>query len=421
MDAVSSFAQRVRALAAALVIGSAVGCALLTPSDEPADPAGGLLQRATHFTADAATGSSVARPQAPAEPTGPISLPGPIETTPTVRQTATTVTTEPTVFPAGEPTPDQATTQVRVVAMIGTDVVITDDEVWQMVRQKAFEYVRLTGTERAAREKEMFREELRRLIERELVLSDFLGKIKKQKPQVLAQLEEETQQMARRQIKEFKKHNNITNEAQFTEAMKIQGLTIKSLRRQLERNAMMQIYMGQFLHDLGKRTSLAEVRLYYDSHPDQLRVEDRAKWLDLFISYRRFANTVEARRYADDLLRRARAGEDFVKLVKEHGHGDSVLRDGEGAGQKHGEITPPELEPVVFSMTAGQIKGPIATETGFHIVKVLERDVAGMRPFDETTQSAIRARLAALAQKAEYEKLIETLWRKTTVKVMGLP
>jgi hypothetical protein len=305
--------------------------------------------------------------------------------------------------------------------MIGPDVVITDEEVWQMVRQKAGEYVPLPDAERKAREKQLFREELRALIDRELILADFLGKIKKQKPEVLYQLEEETQQMAQRQIKEFKKRNEFTNEAQFTAAMKAQGLTIKTFRRHLERQAMLNIYLGQFLHDLGKRTSLAEVRLYYDTHPEELRIEDRVKWLDLFVSYRRFSDTVEARRYAEDLLRRARAGEDFVKLVREHGHGDSALRDGEGAGQKRGEITPRELEPVVFGMAAGELKGPVATPTGFHILKVLERDVAGVRPFDEKTQAAIRSLLAARAQKAEYDKLIETLWRKTTVKVMDLP
>jgi hypothetical protein len=363
------------------------------------------------------------RAQAPAAPPGPILPPGPIAASPTVTQASARAAAAPAIIPAGGPTPEQATTQIRVVAMIGPDVVVTDDEVWQMVRQKAFEYVHLADAERKAREKELFREELRTLIERELILSDFVAKIKKQKPEVLYQLEEETQQMAHRQIKEFKRRNGITSEAQFTAAMKAQGLTIKTFRRHLERNAMLNIYLGQFLHDLGKRTSLAEVRLYYDSHPDELRVEDRVKWLDLFVSYRhpRFGNTVEARRYAEDLLRRARAGEDFVKLVKECGHGDSALRDGEGAGQKRGEITPRELEPVVFGLAAGEIKGPVATQTGFHIIKVLERDVAGVRPFDEKTQAAIRARIAALAQKAEYEKLIETLWRKTTVKVMDLP
>src|SRR5436190_2530650 len=50
--------------------------------------------------------------------------------------------------------PARAEPQVRVVAMIGADAVVTDDEVGQMVRQRQGEYVRLVGTERSAKEKE---------------------------------------------------------------------------------------------------------------------------------------------------------------------------------------------------------------------------------------------------------------------------
>jgi peptidyl-prolyl cis-trans isomerase SurA len=183
----------------------------------------------------------------------------------------------------------------------------------------------------------------------------------------------------------------------------------------------MNMYLGQFLKDKAKVASLAEVVRYYDEHPEEFKVEDRVKWLDLFVSYRRFNTTVEARQYAEHLLKQVREGADFVQVVKQHGHGDSALRGGEGVGQKRGEVKPPELEPVLFGMEAGQVSDVIATETGFHVVKVLERDVAGVRPFDEKVQTHIRARIGDQANKAEYDKLIEDLWRKTNVEVMGVP
>lgn len=349
----------------------------------------------------------IARPQGPTAPAGPIVPPGPIPSTPT--QTG--------VSPAAATSTDVAT-QIRVVAMIGSDVVITDDEVLQMVRQRGIEYVRLTGTARDAKEKELFQDELRRLIERELILNDFLGKIKKNKPQVLDVVKEQAQQAVTRQLKEFKKLNNFKSEAEFTEALKAQGLSMKGLQRQLERNAMMNMFLAEIMREKGKNTSLAEVIRYYEEHSEEFKIEDQVKWLDLFVSYRRFNTTVEARQYAEQLLQQAKAGTDFVQLVKQYGHGDSPLRDGEGIGQKRGEIQPKELEPTILALTKGQLSAIVPTETGFHIMKVVEREQAGYRPFDEKTQLYIRGKLAGQIKQADYDKLIEDLWRKTTVRVI---
>jgi hypothetical protein len=422
MDAVLRLARWVRLRPAAVCWWAAVGCT--SPQTLYPGPLGGVEsvpeQRAKSEAAYWADQRAKVRSQAPGDPLPPAGPVAPPKVDPAV--VPWTPAAPAPVVPAGGPTPEQGTPQVRVAAVVGSDVVITDDEVWQMVRQRAGEYVKLVGTERDAREKELFREELRRLIERELILHDFLTKVKKNKPQALEELKEEASRTAAKQMKEFKRVNKFPSEEAFTEALKAQGMSVKGLQRQLERNAMMNMYLGQVMKDKGvKGVSLAVIQRYYDEHPDEFKVEDRVKWMDLFVSYRRFATTVEARQYAEGVHKQAQDGADFAELVKQFGHGDSALRGGEGIGQKPGEISPPELEPTLLKMTAGQLSGIIPTETGFHIVKVVEREVAGVRPFDEKTQIQIRNRLAALAQKAEYEKLIEELWRKTTVRVIELP
>lgn len=419
MDAVRRLAGCLRLLPAVLL---GAGCA--TDAANQAAPDVSALREKAGFHADVAGRATTARPQAPIDPPGPVAAPAAV---PPVAATPVSAPNVSGVVQAGGPSPGQGTTQVRVVALIGSDVVITDDEVWQMVRQKARDYVHLTGAERDRKERDVFQEELRQLIDRELVLADFLGKIKKHKPQVLDELKEEAARMADRQIREVRKRlekeQGLTTEAQFHKALQDGGMSLKAMRRHLERNYMMQVYVQQHMKDKGKPTtvSLALVRRYYDEHPDEFKVEDRVKWQHLFVSYARFNTPDEARQYAEGLHRQAAGGADFAKLVKEHGHGDSPLRGGDGLGQKPGEIAPRELEPEVFRLTPGQVSGLIPTATGLHVVKVLERDEAGVRPFDEKTQTAIRNRLTAQVQKAEYEKLIEDLWRRTTVKVVDEP
>ena len=398
MDAVS----RCCGFVSLIALTVALGC----HSTENQGSSGSFTPRGFSDTFSKYGQNSTARSQAPDAPAT-----APISASPIVPAAATT---------AG-PKPEEGTTQIRAVAVIGNDVVITDDEVWQMVRQRAPEYSRLTGPDREAKEKEIFREMLRNLIERELILTDFITKIKKNRPQLVDELQDQATQMAVKQLRDFKKANGITNETDFIKAMNSQGMSPKSLQRQIERNAMMNMYLGQLAKDKVKAITLAQMEHYYVSNPEQFRITDRCKWQHLFVSYRRYNTPDEAKKYMESLVAQIKAGADFVEVSTKSGHGDSALRHGEGAGEKPGEISPRELEPTILALSVGQISNVVATDTGLHVVKVIEREHAGVRPFDEKTQTYIRMKMSAEIQKQEYEKLIEELWRKTTVKIVGLP
>jgi hypothetical protein len=51
-------------------------------------------------------------------------------------------------------------------------------------------------------------------------------------------------------------------------------------------------------------------------------------------------------------------------------------------------------------------------------VKVVERDVAGTRPFDAKVQADIREKLLKKYREAEYRRVVEDLWRKGAVRVI---
>jgi parvulin-like peptidyl-prolyl isomerase len=314
--------------------------------------------------------------------------------------------------------PARAEQQIRVVAVVGADNVVTDDEVWQMVRQRAGDYVKLVGTERTAKEKELFKEELRKLIERELVLAEMIARIKKNKPQLEEELKDASKKEADRRLTLFRKSAGIKTDEVFKDALASQGLTLAGLKRQLERDAMVDMLIGQQFRDKAKAVTLGETREYFDRHPEEFRTEDRVKWLDLFVSVRQFLTPDQAKAHAETLLAKAKAGGDFVELVKAHDQGDSKLRGGEGIGQKKGEIEPKELETTLFAMRTGEISNLIPVATGYHIVKVVEREVAGQRPFDEKVQVECKGKVAAKLVAREKDKLIDELWRKFKPEVV---
>ncbi len=326
------------------------------------------------------------------------------------------------ITPAGgadvKPVAEKANSAVRPIATVGADNFISDEEVSLMMKQRAMDYIQLKGDERVKKEREVYKEELKRLIDRELILTEFIGRLKKNNPAAVPNLWEEAGKMADAQIRTRRTALKFKTDADFNAELTKQGMDPKLFRRQIERQSLMSTFINMVLKDKVGTPTLAQVQDYYARNPNEYKTDDALKFQHLFVSTARFNSADEARKRAEELFNAARAGTDFVKLVKEHGHGDSVLRDGAGIGEKRGEIQPPELEKVIWDIKAGNFSGVLPSENGFHVIRVLERQVAGARPLDEKMQTDIRNKLADQAFKAEVDKLTAQLWRQIGVTIV---
>jgi len=340
---------------------------------------------------------------------------------------AAVVAAAPTAAKAAE-LMKESVPQIRVVALIGASHLVTDQEVLEAVRQRLGEFRDLPGPARAAKEKELYAAELRRIIERELILDDMYAKLKKQGRLGLAdEIKEFAEKAADQSLRTIRTGYGLKTEEEFQAILRMQGLTQPVIRRQIERQIMADEYVRSAIKEKGRAPGFGDIRAYFEAHPDEFKSEDRVKWLDIFISLSKHPTPEAARTHAEHVFRQAGGGmkggavsdTDFIALVKQYDNGLAAGAGGVGVGSKRGEIQPPELERIVWSLAPGKLSEPIQTPTGFHIVKVVERDQAGMMPFDLKVQNRIREKLLRQFREEEYQKLIEELWRKGAVRVIS--
>jgi parvulin-like peptidyl-prolyl isomerase len=369
---------------------------------------------------------AVARAQGPNDPLGPVAPPPPpgvsplAPTAPLAPTGGTVVGTAPgTVVPT---TADAkaGTPRVKVVAVVGTSLtVITDQEVRESVWQRNEELARYEGREREAKTKELYTAALRRAIERELILDEMYGKLKKaNKGNVIDEIKDAAAQETERQLRFIKKQIGIKSDEDFTTFLRIQGLTVQVLRRQYEREAMARQYVTGMLKEKGRRASLADVRDYYDKHPKEFATKDSVKWQHVFVSANKHGQAAAQR--AEAIRQAAANGQDLGALSKQYDDGLAGAQNGLGVGERGGEIAQ-DLEATVLGLKPGELSAVIQTPTGYHIVKVLEREYAGVRPFDQTVQNAIRDKLDGQFYEADRAKMVEDLWRKGVVQVVEEP
>jgi hypothetical protein len=303
---------------------------------------------------------------------------------------------------------------MRVRALVN-DVPILDDDVIEAC------YAQYNAARTDAERGEVFNHALQGLIDQEVVLQDLNAKISA-KPQAMEELKAAAKKEVNKQIEGNKERLRkagfpINSDEDLKKALQSQGLSLDSLRRQLERQFMVREYMGSRIYGIVMHIGHTEILDYYQQHQNEFRVSDSVRWQDIFLDASRFHSRSDAATFAEQLAARARRGEDFVKLGSQYDNGDSSLyRHGEGLGQRHGEIKPPDVEPWLFQLKDGQV-AVVPLANGFHVVRVVHRIYAGMRPLDTEAQNDVRKRIQNEVFEREYKHFVAELRRKASIEV----
>lgn len=172
--------------------------------------------------------------------------------------------------------------------------------------------------------------------------------------------------------------------------------------------------------DFRPQLSDAEVATYYSEHPKEFETPQQVHAAHVLVPVPQTGGSEaedRARGKVADVIRRARAGEDFAKLAAEISEDPGTKAKGGDLGWiSKGEMVP-AFEAVAFTLRRGETSPePVRTPFGFHAIKVLEVREAGKKPLKEVA-GQIRDRLAAeAADKAARAKADEVKPQLQTAK-----
>ncbi len=142
-----------------------------------------------------------------------------------------------------------------------------------------------------------------------------------------------TDEQFKRVIENIRKENKLESDEQFNAALKQEGMTIEQLRKNLERQ--MVINQVQQVEVAGKvGISDSEAQAYYAEHKDEFTTPPSITLRELLVSAKSDGTNVNvavddaAKAKAESLMARARAGESFAALVAEASDAPSKANGG---------------------------------------------------------------------------------------------
>lgn len=148
------------------------------------------------------------------------------------------------------------------------------------------------------------------------------------------------------------------------------------------------IYLPFSFQDTAEKISLEdeEISSYYEQHQGQFRVPESRQARHILLK----ADPADAeeihrqqRRIAEEVLEKARNGEDFVTLARDYSEGPAAVDGGDLGFFSRGQMVKP-FDDAVFAMQAGEISDIVQTDFGYHIIKLEEIRPAAIRSLTET-------------------------------------
>lgn len=204
----------------------------------------------------------------------------------------------------------------------------------------------------------------------------------------------------------------------FDQALRSRGLSAEQLRRDTEKTIAVDKYLEGKLWR-GLEIDNDQVRKFYDGHREQFERPAQVRASHILIKLPPGASPEDRRRAQEKIDRiraELRAGRDFGELARLYSDDSGSARNGGDLGYfSRGEMMA-SVEEQAFALERDEVSPIFESDLGLHILKVIDRRPAGVRPFAEVEQQ-IRNVLFKSARERKREQMVIQLRAASVIEI----
>jgi peptidyl-prolyl cis-trans isomerase D len=148
----------------------------------------------------------------------------------------------------------------------------------------------------------------------------------------------------------------------------------------------------------------AQLKAYYDEQkvktPERFTQPEQRRVSHILLSVTDPKDDAAVKAKAEGILKRAQAGEDFAKLAKEFSQDPGSAAQGGDLGWSERKVWVVPFADAAYSMKVDEIRGPVKTQFGYHILKLVGIQPVSVKSFEQS-----KAELETEYRRNEAERL----------------
>jgi peptidyl-prolyl cis-trans isomerase D len=168
---------------------------------------------------------------------------------------------------------------------------------------------------------------------------------------------------------------------------------------------------------------------FYEQVKDRFTSQERRHGRHILITVGEGVDDAAAKKQAEELTAKAKAGTDFAQLAKDNSKDPGSAAQGGDLGWAQRGMFVGPFEDALFAMSVGEIRGPVKSDFGYHVIKLDEVEAGHVKTFEEAraeVESDYRKERAQTIFYDESQKLADQAFSALTeldsvAKTMNLP
>ena len=209
------------------------------------------------------------------------------------------------------------------------------------------------------------------------------------------------------ELPELKEQYETQDVSELDKLLRKKGSSLAARQRDFVDQMLGHLYIrGQM--DRDPSVSIAEIAEYYQAHLDEYERPTRARWEQLSVLYSNFDSREEAKQAIWDMGREAYFGGSMQAVARSKSQEPFANKGGLHEWTAQGALASDAIDEKLFSIPLNAMSEIISDDVGFHIIRVLDREEAGLIPLSEVQddiRGEIRKEKIAQSQREVMENM----------------